>query len=96
MFHKKPGATCGFHRRSRDALMVEVADRSTETVTTRLTALSGCTDRLAENDQRMLKLCYVEDIPIRQIADAMGRSPKASKTLCAVSVIGYSTVFTVK
>ena len=25
----------------------------------------------------MMKLCYVEGIPVRQIADAMGRSPQS-------------------
>ena len=79
----------------RDALKADFADRSSEEVVASVAALSGCMDRLSQNDQRLLKLCYVEDIPIRQIADAMGRSPKASKSPCTGLEIGYSIVFIV-
>jgi RNA polymerase sigma-70 factor, ECF subfamily len=60
----------------RNALMAEIADRRPEDDDVTLTALSDCTDRLSQEDQRLLKLCYVEDVPVRQLADAMGRPPK--------------------
>lgn len=60
----------------RDTLKTDFADRGEETASASLTALSGCMDRLSPNDQRILKLCYVERIPIRQIAVAFGRTPK--------------------
>jgi RNA polymerase sigma-70 factor, ECF subfamily len=60
----------------RNALMAEIARRSSEDNEAALAALSGCADKLSQDDQRMLKLCYVEGVPIHQLADAMGRSPK--------------------
>lgn len=60
----------------RDTLKSDFARRSPDESTTNLTALSGCMDRLSQDDQRILKLCYVESIPIRQIASAFGRPPK--------------------
>jgi RNA polymerase sigma-70 factor (ECF subfamily) len=60
----------------RDALMADIVTRSSEDKEAAVTALSGCADRLSQNDQRMLKLCYVEGVPLRQLAAAMGRTPK--------------------
>ena len=61
----------------RDALMRGIVDRSTEAETTILAALSGCMDRLTPSDQRMVNLSYVDGVPVRQIADALGRSPES-------------------
>lgn len=84
-FRKKQARQVAFAASLRDALIVEVAGRTTETVAGNLAALSGCMDKLAENDQRILKLCYIEGIPIRQIADAMSRSPKSvQNSLCRI------------
>lgn len=60
----------------RDTLKAEITDKSTNESEDSIAALSGCMDRLSQNDQRLMKLCYIEDIPIRQIAEAMGRPPK--------------------
>jgi RNA polymerase sigma-70 factor, ECF subfamily len=76
-FQKKQARHAAFTANLRDALMAEIADRGTDTVAADLAALSGCMDKLAENDKRMLQQCYVDGVLIRQIADAMGRSPKS-------------------
>ncbi len=76
-FQKKQARRTAFTARLRDALLTEVADRGIETAADNLSALSGCMERLAENDRQMLKRCYIEDTPIRQIADALARSPKS-------------------
>jgi RNA polymerase sigma-70 factor, ECF subfamily len=84
-FRKKQARQVAFTASLRDALVAEVAGRSTEAVAGSLAALSGCMDKLAENDQRILKLCYIEGIPIRQIADAVSRSPKSvQNSLCRI------------
>ena len=66
-----------FNASLRDALMAEVANREAEEVAESLTALSGCMERLAQNDRRMVTLCYAERVPVPQVADAMGRSPES-------------------
>jgi RNA polymerase sigma-70 factor, ECF subfamily len=74
---QKQARFLAFTDRMRDALRAEFVDQPVETPATSLAALSGCMDRLTENDQRIVKLCYVEDIPVRQLADALGRSPES-------------------
>jgi RNA polymerase sigma-70 factor, ECF subfamily len=76
-FQKKQARRVVFGADLRGVLMEELAGRSEAAVAAEVTALSGCMERLAENDQRILKLCYVEGIPIRQIADALTRSPNS-------------------
>ena len=84
-FQKKRARYVAFTGSLRKALMEEVVDRSSEASAASLAALSGCMDRLTESDRRILKLCYIEGIPIRQIADAMGRSPKSvQNSLCRI------------
>ena len=61
----------------RNALMAEIASRRSEPEEASLTALSGCMDRLSQNDQQLMKLCYAEGVPVRQLAAAMGRPPKS-------------------
>ena len=76
-FQQKQTRYMAFTASLRDALMVEFADQSAEAAAASLAALAGCMDKLTQSDQRMVKLSYVEDVPIRQIADAMGRSPES-------------------
>jgi RNA polymerase sigma-70 factor, ECF subfamily len=57
----------------RDTLKTDFVGQGSDEPSANLTALSGCMDRLPPSDQRILKLCYVESIPIRQIADAINR-----------------------
>ena len=76
-FRQKKTRYATFTAGLRDALLTEFAGRTPEAATSSLAALSECMDSLAQNDQRMMKLSYVEDIPVRQIADAFGRSPES-------------------
>jgi RNA polymerase sigma-70 factor, ECF subfamily len=85
-FHTKQSRHIAFTDTLRDALMVDVAHRATEEdAATSLAALAGCMERLAENDRRMATLCYAEGLPVRQVADAMGRSPQSvHNSLCRI------------
>ena len=76
-FQQKRTRYVAFTASLRDALMLEFAGRTAEASTANLAALSECMDRLTQDDQRMVKLSYVDDIPIRQIANAVGRSPES-------------------
>lgn len=76
-FHKKQSRHMAFTTSLRDALLVEIADRGTETAATSLTALSRCMEHLTPSDHRMVMLCHSEGVPVRQIADVMGRSPQS-------------------
>ncbi len=76
-FQKKQKRHAVFAASVRDALMTEFATRSSEAASAGLASLSDCMDRLTQNDQRMVKLCYVEGVPVRELADAMGRSPES-------------------
>jgi RNA polymerase sigma-70 factor, ECF subfamily len=84
-FQRKQSRVAAFNARLRDAMMADVADRSAEEAAAGLTALSSCMDRLAEGDRRMVALCYGERVPVRQIADALGRSPQSvHHSLCRI------------
>lgn len=76
-FRQKQTRYATFTAGLRDTLLTEFADRTAETANSNLSALSECMDQLPPNDQRMMKLSYVEDIPVRQLADALGRSPES-------------------
>lgn len=76
-YRKKQARRAAFNAELSDSLLLEIAARSEETTTANLAALSGCIDKMAQNDQRLVKLRYIEQIPIRQLADAMGRSPES-------------------
>jgi RNA polymerase sigma-70 factor, ECF subfamily len=76
-FRQKKSRYATFTAGLRDALMVDFAARTAETSTADLAALAKCMERLPQNDQRLANLSYAEDIPVRQIADAMGRSPES-------------------
>jgi len=76
-FQQKQARRVAFTDSLRDALMVEVANREAEATAAGLKALSRCMERLTQNDRRMVTLCYAEDESVRQLADAMGRSPQS-------------------
>ena len=76
-FHKKRSRHMAFTTGLRDALLVEMAGRGAETPATSLTALSRCMEHLTPSDRRMVTLCHGEGVPVRQIADVMGRSPQS-------------------
>lgn len=75
-FQAKRSRSAAFTASLRDTLKTDFADRTPEESSANLSTLSDCLDKLPPNDQRIVKLCYVESIPIRRIADAMGRPPK--------------------
>ncbi len=76
-FQKKQARRAIFGADLRGFLMEELAGRPEAAVADEVTALSGCMEKLAENDRQILKLCYVEGVPIRQIADVLTRSPNS-------------------
>lgn len=61
----------------RDAIQSDFTGRSSEDPEANLAALSGCMDKLSQNDQRIARSCYIEGVAIRQLADAMGRPLKS-------------------
>jgi RNA polymerase sigma-70 factor, ECF subfamily len=85
-FYTKQSRRDAFTASLRDALMADVAVRATEEdAATSLAALTGCMERLTENDWKMVTLCYAEGLPVRQVADAMGRSPQSvHNSLCRI------------
>ena len=84
-FRTKQARYAAFTATLRDALMADVAERSADDVAASLTTLSRCMDRLTDNDRRIVTLCYGETVPVRQMADAMGRSPQSvHHSLCRI------------
>ena len=85
-FHTKQSRQAAFTASLRDALMANLANQAAkEETTTSLPALSRCMDRLTESDRRTVTLCYAEGLPVRQVADAMGRSPQSvHNSLCRI------------
>jgi RNA polymerase sigma-70 factor (ECF subfamily) len=61
----------------RDALIAEVANNNAEAASADLTALTSCMARLAENDRKVMTLCYAQGETVSRIADEMGRSPQS-------------------
>jgi RNA polymerase sigma-70 factor, ECF subfamily len=76
-FQKKQRRRTIFAANVRDALLTEFAARSSEATSADLASLSDCMDRLAQDDLRMVKSCYIERVPVRELADTMGRSPES-------------------
>jgi RNA polymerase sigma-70 factor, ECF subfamily len=76
-FQKKQSRRLAFTANLRNTLMAEIAQRSPETATANLTALSRCMDRLTQNDRKIATLCYGESVPVRRVAEVVGRSPES-------------------
>lgn len=76
-FQSKQSRRTTFIVSLRDALQTDFTGRSSEEAAASLTSLFSCMDKLSQNDQRILKLCYIEHIPVRQLADAVGRPLKS-------------------
>jgi RNA polymerase sigma-70 factor, ECF subfamily len=85
-FCTKRSRRVAFAASLRDVLMADLAARTSKKDTAAsLAVLSGCIDRLAENDRKMVLLCYAEDLPVRHVADALGRSPQSvHNSLCRI------------
>lgn len=76
-FHKKRSRYMAFTTSLRDGLLTEIVDRDMEAPTDNLTALSGCMEHLTPDDRRIVTLCHGEGVPVRRIADMLGRSPQS-------------------
>ena len=76
-FHATQSRRAAFTTALRDTLQTAFTARSSEEATSDLAALSRCMDRLSQDDQRLVKLCYFEHIPIGRLADALGRPLKS-------------------
>jgi RNA polymerase sigma-70 factor, ECF subfamily len=76
-FQKKRSRQAAFSVDLQSVLRAEIAKRSEAAETDDLTALSRCMDRLAPNDRKAVTLCYGERVPVRRVADALGRSPES-------------------
>lgn len=84
-FREKESRRAAFAVRLRDALMADVAEDGADDPAANIAALSGCMNRLAENDRSLVVLCYGESIPVRQIAHSLNRSPQSiHHSLCRV------------
>jgi RNA polymerase sigma-70 factor, ECF subfamily len=76
-FQKKQSRRMAFTAGLRDTLIAEASQRTNDAAASGLAALSGCIDKLPENDREMVTLCCGESIPVREVADSMGRSPQS-------------------
>jgi RNA polymerase sigma-70 factor, ECF subfamily len=61
----------------RETLTASFAGRSATDAAAGIAALSRCMDRLAQVDRQLATLCYGENVPVRQVAEAVGRSPES-------------------
>ncbi len=59
------------------ALIAEVADRQGEPSGGGLATLNDCLERLGDADRALLQSCYGDGVPVRQLAEQMGRSPQS-------------------
>ena len=59
------------------ALLADVVQRDAGADEAGLDALAGCMDKLGDGDRQLIQLCYGDGVPVRQIADQMGRSPQS-------------------
>lgn len=76
-YHQKQARRVAFADSLREALMAEVASRTTEPTAACLAALSSCMQRLAQNDRRLITQCYAESESVSHVASTMGRSPQS-------------------
>jgi RNA polymerase sigma-70 factor (ECF subfamily) len=85
-FHAKQSRQPLFTANLRDALIADLADQAAkEGEDASIPALSRCMDKLTESDRRTATLCYVEGLPVRHVADSMGRSPQSvHNSLCRI------------
>jgi RNA polymerase sigma-70 factor, ECF subfamily len=61
----------------QSSLMAAVSDRGSASANSDADALSTCMDRLCEADRHLVRRCYGEDVPVRQVATQLGRSPQS-------------------
>jgi RNA polymerase sigma-70 factor, ECF subfamily len=61
----------------QQALLTDVAQPQAGGEEAGLDALSGCMDKLDDGDRQLIQRCHGDGVPVRQIADQMGRSPQS-------------------
>jgi RNA polymerase sigma-70 factor (ECF subfamily) len=61
----------------QNSLMAAVSDRGSAAANASADVLSTCIDRLCQADRQLVRRCYAEDVPIRQVAAQLGRSPQS-------------------
>lgn len=85
-FHTKKSRYAAFTADLRETLMANLANRAAkDDLLTNLSQLSRCMEKLAENDRKTVTLCYIENVPVRNIAEAMDRSPQSvHNSLCRI------------
>jgi RNA polymerase sigma-70 factor, ECF subfamily len=77
-FHTNKSRRVAFTEDLRNTLMANLAKQAAdEDPIADLKQLSTCMDKLPESDRRMVGLCYIENVPVRNIAEAFGRSPQS-------------------
>jgi RNA polymerase sigma-70 factor (ECF subfamily) len=61
----------------QDALMAAVAEGEPARQDDALAALSDCMGQLPDGDRQLVRLCYGDGVPVRQMAVELGRSPQS-------------------
>lgn len=84
-FRAKQAKHAAFIDRLRQNLIDDFASQGDSDAEAGLTALSDCMNRLQDDDRRLIMTCYGESVPVRQVANTMGRSPQSvHHSLCRV------------
>ncbi len=73
----KQSRRAAFTDRLRDFLQTTFSARKATDAAGSLAALSRCMDRLADEDRQLATLCYGDNVPVRQVAASIGRSPES-------------------
>lgn len=69
----------------RREMMSDIAGRNTEEAAASLGALAGCMERLTQGDRQLVTQCYSDRIPVRQVAEELGRSQQSvHNSLCRI------------
>lgn len=85
MFRRKQSRLKTFNTRLRNAMMSDAAEWTAQEATASLDALFDCMDRLTASDRTTVVQRYCEGVPVRQIAEKLGRSPESiHNTLCRI------------
>jgi RNA polymerase sigma-70 factor (ECF subfamily) len=74
---KKRSRQAVFTAGLREMLMTEVVTRKSDDAAEDLTALSDCMELLTASDHDLVMQCHGHDVPVRQLAEQLGRSPES-------------------